>query len=101
MSKKNYNKISTENASVEEVTPVEETVETVEPAAPVVVIGVVTGCKKLNVRTKPNKKSDVVCVIDADTKVEIDEDASSRDFYKVKSKNFTGYCMKKFITIKS
>lgn len=94
--KKNYNKVSTEN-----VVTNDEVISVEEPVVPEVVTGIVTGCKLLNVRTKPNKKADIVGVIKVDTVVEIDESASSRDFYKIKSGEFSGYCMKKFIEAKS
>lgn len=85
-------RMPTENVEVNEVveTPVESTP----------VIGVVTDCDLLNVRNKPSVKSNVICTIKSGTEVEIDETKSSRDFYKVCSKDFNGYCMKKFITIK-
>lgn len=84
-----------DNAETNEV--VDEVIET--PAEPTMIVGIVEGCERLNIRTKPNVKSDVVCVIKKDTKVEIDESKSTRDFYKVCSKDFNGYCMKKFIAI--
>lgn len=86
-------KMSVDHVDTNEV--VNEVVE-----EPVEIIGVVTGCNLLNVRSKPSAKSDVVCTIKKDTEVVIDEAKSTRDFYKVTSKDFNGYCMKKFITIK-
>lgn len=122
MSKTNYNKISTEmaNAEVEEIVSeenavaveasVEETVvenipEGADPGV-AMVIGVVSNCVRLNVREKPNIKSDVVCVIPRDSEVVIDEDKSTNAFYYVCVSNivektqFEGYCMKKYISIK-
>ena len=93
-------RMPTENIEVNEVAEevVDEVVETPTEFTPV--IGVVTNCELLNVRAKPSVKSDVIRTIKKDTEVEIDEAKSSRDFYKVCSKDFNGYCMKKFITIK-
>lgn len=63
-------------------------------------LGVVENCTKLNVRFKPNPKSDVVCVLDANTEVLIEEDGSTDDFYKIyASSGIEGYCMKKYITV--
>jgi len=64
--------------------------------------GIVTGCKRLNVRKESNKESDVVCIIDEGAEVVIDSKSSTtEDFYKVTTSNgVEGYCMKKFITIK-
>lgn len=129
MSKTNYNKISTEkaNAEVEEVVveeataevetpvaeetiaeveaPIEETPEGADPGV-AMVIGVVSNCVRLNVREKPNIKSDIVCVISKDSEVVIDEDKSTNAFYYVYVSNIVekthveGYCMKKYISIK-
>ena len=105
--KKNYNKISTEKAKAENVEVVEavETVGTAEAVAevveePKVKIGVVANCENLNVRVKPNVKSDVVCVIAKGTEVEIKDAGSTRDFYNVITADFTGFCMKKYISVK-
>lgn len=119
MAHKNYNKISklTDSPAVEP--EVNENVEVTEPAvveevapapvevkAPVVEkkFGIVTNCSRLNVRSKASTNSDVVCVINTGTEVEITGDRDNSEFYKVRSvdkaNHFTGFCMKKFITIK-
>ena len=119
MSKKNYNKISTEaaKANVEAETVTEEVVETVsEPVVePIieeepkveVIYGIVDNCSRLNVRSKPNIKSEVVCVIPAGFKVVVDKVDVKGNFYKVSSVNngnasegFNGFCIKNYITIK-
>ena len=113
MAKKNYNKISTEaakaNVEIETVeTVVEEVVTPVVEETPVEVIyGVVDNCVRLNVRTKPNIKSDVICVIPQGTKVVVGKKYSTQAFYEVHSvdngdatEGFHGFCMKKYITIK-
>lgn len=90
--------------AVEEVTEesIEEVVEeTVEEVVPVSVTGVVSGCKKLNVRKSPTPLADVLCVLNENSKVEISEDDSTVEFYKVTTASgVEGYCMKKFITVK-
>ena len=85
----------TEENEVEEESEVEE--ENVK------MIGIVTGCAKLNVRKEPSKQSDVLCIIDKNTEVEIDteEETTYEDFYKiVTSTGVKGYCVKSFIEIK-
>lgn len=89
----------------EEVTPieapVEETVEEPVVEETVQIIGVVTGCSRLKVRQEPNTDADVIGVIEEGTEVEIDEEKSTSDFYKVYTAvGFVGFCMKKFIKIK-
>lgn len=91
--------VSAEPATTPEVKMVVETVETVE--VPKTVIGVVTDCTKLNVRTKPTLNGDVVCVINVNDKVTIDPVKSNRDWFCVTTAaGDKGYCMKKFVTAK-
>lgn len=65
-------------------------------------IGVVTGCEKLNLREGSNKDSKVLAILTKGTEVEVELDApTTSEFYKVKTASgIEGYCMKKFITIK-
>lgn len=75
--------------------PVEEPVEEVKPNT-----GIVVDCMKLRVRKNPNTYSGVLCEIPADTKVIIDLDKSTVQFYKVTTEaGVEGYCMKKFIAM--
>ena len=68
-------------------------------------MGVVSGCAKLNVRKKPSLDAPILCVIKKGDEVEfnMDEESTNEDFYaiitttKIKVK---GYCMKEYITIK-
>lgn len=115
-SKKNYNKISTDaaKANVETKNVVEtaeepETKVEVKEEAPAIKVtyGVVSGCDRLNVRSKPNIKSDVICTILKGTEVVVAESGSTKDFYEVHSKDqanstegFHGFCMKQYVTIK-
>lgn len=99
---------------VEEVieTPIEETVDNVEPSEEIVetpveevvenknVIGVVSGCELLNVRTNPEFTADVLTVIPAESIVTIIDVDASLDFYEVLIGDLKGFCMKKFIKIK-
>ena len=90
---------------VDETIPVdvkEDVVETVETTTvPEYVVGVVTGCERLNVRKQPVKEpGNIICEIKENSKVVIDEDASTADFYKVCTEaGIEGYCMKDHITI--
>lgn len=64
------------------------------------VLGVVSGCSKLNVRKEPKAGSDIVCELEAKTEVMISETESTKDFYRVFTKDgVQGYCMKQYITI--
>lgn len=65
-------------------------------------IGVVTGCGKLNVRKGPSSAALIVCEIERQTEVMIDESESTEDFYKVcLASGVDGFCMKKFIEVQS
>lgn len=65
-------------------------------------IGLVSNCKKLNVREKPTIEAPVVCEIVCQTEVMIDEKESTEEFYKVyTAAGIEGFCMKKFIAIQS
>ena len=96
----------TEEGVVEEVVEqpgvVEEIVEqpaVIEPVAPK--IGFVIDCAKLNVRSEPYIDSNIVCVIPGSTEVEVDEENSTEDFYKICTySGVEGFCMKKFIQLK-
>lgn len=67
---------------------------------PTVSFGKVSNCSRLNVRRKPNATAKVVAVIDAKTKVRIDNEASNEDWCKVYVKpEVEGYCMRKYLTI--
>lgn len=68
-------------------------------------VATVTGCKRLNVRKGPSKDSEVLCIIDKDTELTVDEAAiTTDDFIKVivnyNNNLVEGYCMKQFIIIK-
>ena len=77
-----------------------EDIEEIELEEEEAVLGVVGNCAKLNVRFRPNPKSDIVCTLDAGTEVLIDEDGSTDEYYKIyASSGIEGYCVKKFITV--
>lgn len=82
---------------------VKEPVEA-EAVEPTPIIGVVTDCLKLNVRSTPvNDKTggNVVTTIDCLTEVVVDEDASTDKFYKIcTASGVEGFCMKEYIAIR-
>ena len=115
----NYNKYSdnvnaaVENEEMEVVTATEPTV-TATPAEPTVEVtpestpepapspktGVVN-CELLRMRKAANTKADVICTLSEGIEVQINEKASTEEFYAVTtSAGAEGFCMKKFITIK-
>lgn len=123
MSKKNYtnyNNMSNNpepvveksfmNEPIEEVEEVTEAVATTDPIeAPEVVeepevktvYGYVDKCEKLNIRKRPSKNAEVVCVAPAKSEVMIDTDKSTNDWFSVRTAaGIDGFCMKNFITIK-
>ena len=111
---KNYNKYFNGNQNFNNVEP-EESTKIVEPEVveedtrdegvdvPQIFYGI-NNCKKLNVRTEPNKDADVVCVLDVTSTFEIEELESNPEWVKVTGDNgtegFVGYCMKQYVAIK-
>lgn len=91
--------VNTEVVEEPNGSPVEET--PVEPVAEVKpLIGVVSGCARLNVRLQPSRDSKPLCVLAEGSKVVVDPD-STAEWYGIRTKEgVKGYCMKKFITIK-
>lgn len=100
MSKHNYSKdFKKDNTEpkVEESVGVLEEPEVEETTA---ITGVVTNCVKLNVRETPQMDSKIRCIINKSSKVQIVEEESTEEFYKVYTESgIEGYCMKDFITI--
>lgn len=88
----NYQEV---NQNTEEQTIVEQE----QVATAIAQRGFVNGCVKLNVRTNPTIDSEVVCVINKNDEVIIEE--TFGDWYSVTTKDGDeGYCMTKFITVK-
>ena len=121
MSKKDYTKFSNNynkpvsdqvDESINVVEPVKEvenvaTNQVVEPVKEVEVIepvkevkGVVVNCARLNVRKDPEPKAEVLCTVDANHELMIDEANSTENFYKIyTAAGIEGYCVKYFIAI--
>ena len=103
----NYNKkMADQQISIDEninVNPVSENenVDTIpEPVATEPTVGIVVDCSRLNVRAKPRVDANVICVIERNSKVVIDEKDSTKNFYKIcTAVGVEGYCMKQFVNI--
>lgn len=121
MSKRKYRSENTVNELIEDENPVEEQVEPIADENPVeemdselvepkneedesvstkVLLGVVTKCRRLNVREEPNKDSKILTAIDIGKSVTIYSDESTDGWYRVSIEdNVKGYCMKEYISI--
>ena len=85
---------------IPEVEPIVEPEPTIEPE--IRKIGAVYGCKRLNIRELPSTTATIVSEISEGNEVMIDEKQSNALFYKVCTEHgIEGYCMKKFIVVKS
>lgn len=101
MSRTNYTKFSNKEprtephqVSIDEVAEVEIPYE-VKPMH-----GYVDNCNRLNVRKESNIKSEIVAVIGVETDVEIIEEASTEEFYRIKtSDGIEGFCMRNYVTV--
>ena len=79
---------------------VKDITETEELSNPT--MGIVSDCKKLRVRNYPELEANVICEIEVGSKVVIDENKSTEEFYKVCTETgIDGYCMKRFIKVAS
>lgn len=91
-----------ESVDVPEEIPVEEP-EVVENEIGEAVYGIVENCKMLNVREAASTHAKIISVIAAGNVVEIIEDESTENFYKVRVDNekfgFNGFCMKDYIRL--
>lgn len=111
MSKRNYTNYSKPNKphfepvdnveSVDQVTEAEVVEDVSEnsivPEAPKHIPAIVSGCKKLNVRERPNANAEVVCIIDVDSEVVITE-VNLEGWYKIcTTSGAEGYCIVQFI----
>lgn len=103
MPKQDYTKFSNHRESViaepekiEEVTKEETVVEKkIEPRH-----GIVTDCLRLNIRKEPNQNAKILCEVTAMSDLVIDEEESTKDFYKVStSDGVKGFCMKRYVTV--
>lgn len=84
-------------AAVEEV---EEVIE--EPvAAPTPLVGVVSGCERLNIRVKPDVTASKVSEVKVGTVLMIETAESTDEWYKIYTEaGVEGFCMKKFVELR-
>lgn len=66
--------------------------------------GVVTGCKKLNVRSTGSINGQIIAVINRGTLLKVDRDSIGGKFYKVRverpdKEDIEGYCMGQFVSL--
>lgn len=67
---------------------------------PVTVEGTVIGCVKLNIRENPDIEADILCEVKVGSKLIIDPDKSTRDWFSVYTETgIEGFCMKRFVQI--
>ena len=72
----------------------------VQEELPTIKEGIVGGCSKLNVRAEANGDSNVIGVIDSDTRVVVYPEDSTDEFYRIKTNDgLEGYCKIDFIWI--
>lgn len=98
--------IANEEVDVDECAacdPVEvvEELPTIEEDGNEPLVGVVSGCSKLNIRAAASKEADVVTVVDEGTVVMIDYPVDQNsDWFKVYTEaGVEGFCMKQFVTV--
>lgn len=89
------------NDSVEDAIEIDDSVsadEIVEETESL--IGVVSGCTKLNIRKESNITSEPVCIVPEKSVLLIDQDLSTEEWYKVYTEaGMEGFCMKKYVTV--
>lgn len=108
----NYNKMYKQSNVEKEVVSFEEPKTEVAPEpekkpaakpAPKFKFGTVVGCERLNIRKTPNLKADILAVIKAGDTVQVFEDKSTKDFYKITYETetgcFRGFCIKDYIQL--
>ena len=93
------------------VTEVAEVTEVVdEPVAPVdepevlenpVTVGVVSGCRLLNIRLRPDLEAPILCFVRCESELTVDLQESSSDWLRVCSADgVKGYCLARYVYIK-
>ena len=105
MAKRNYSKMSTnpevEKPAVTEPDTLEETVAPTEPEEPKDIVGVVSGCSKLNIRKSPSVSADILCEAVLNTELIIDLDRSNDGWFSICTPaGIEGFCMRKFVEVK-
>lgn len=67
---------------------------------PIPVIGTVINCAKLNVRVKPLADAAVLCVLDANSEIEVRVEKSTNEWVNVvTATGVEGFCMRRFVKV--
>lgn len=75
--------------------------EEVSEATPTEVIGMVTGCRQLNIRKEPRLDADVLCYVPVNSELAINTAESTDEWLRVfTATGVEGYCMSKYVFIK-
>lgn len=83
-------------APIKEVPVEEEKVEEITPAEPIKVYAVVSGAKRVNMRSKPNTGANVITVLNEGTKVEL-HDSVDKVWSSVSYNGRDGYMMTMYL----
>lgn len=96
MSNKNYvNHVLNDSTEI-----TEEQVDTKEESA-VVMLGVVTDCLRLNIRSAPAMDAPIITTVTCFTELLVSPEASSDEWYAVcTAAGVEGFCMKKYVAIR-
>lgn len=63
------------------------------------IFGTVYDCKNLNIRKHPNTNSQILFTVSKGTKIKIDVESSTAEWYKILVNDQEGFCMKKYISL--
>lgn len=92
--------VKMEHKAIDGPVIVNETVDTVTLHK--TITGVVAGCAKLNVRSKPAVDADILLILDANAEIMIDPARSTNEWVKITTAaGVDGFCMRKFVTVKA
>ena len=85
-------------------TTVEETQTaetTTEPVKACIETGTVFNCARLNIRKEPKMGAEVLTIVKAGTKLKVDTDNSTDEWYQVTTKDnkVAGFCMKEYVKL--
>lgn len=58
-------------------------------------------CERLNLRELPNTESNILCILERGTRLELLDESNSVFFKVVNSYGVEGYCMRDFVEISS
>ena len=110
MSKRKYYNEKAEDVTNENITESESTEETVEVSEeelskvqveePDMLIGIVTGCTRLNIRAEASSDSDILTVVNVGSELQIHVSGTTDEFFKVTTGfGIGGYAMRQFVSI--